>query len=120
MEKITTNSKPVDISGVSTLFKGISDSDISRTDGEMELLIHVGADCSILLPVNIESAGNLQLMKNQFGYCLKGSHSMLKLSAIPKDEYINYLSGIDINFMQVIDTKSLKEHFDSFLDIESL
>ena len=55
MEKITTNSKPVDISGVSTLFKGISDSDISRTDGEIELLI--GADCSILLPVNIESEG---------------------------------------------------------------
>lgn len=118
MEKITTHSKPVDISGVSTLFKGISDSDISRTDGEIELLI--GADCSILLPVNIESAGNLQLMKNQFGYCLRGSHSMLKLSAIPKDAYINYLSGIDINSMQVIDTKSLKEHFDSFLDIDSL
>lgn len=118
MEKITTNSKPVDIREVSTLFKGISDSDISRTDGEIELLI--GADCSILLPVNIESAGNLQLIKNQFGYCLRGSHLMLKLSAISKDAYINHLSGNDINSMQVIDTKSLKEQFDSFLDIESL
>lgn len=55
MEKITINSKPVYISGVSTLFKGISDSDISRTDGEIELLIVAG--CSILLPVNIESEG---------------------------------------------------------------
>ena len=53
-------------------------------------------------------------MKNQFGYCLRGSHSMLKLSAIPKDAYINHLSGIDINSMQVIDTKPLEEHFGIF------
>lgn len=79
----------VDISGESTLFKEISDSDMSRTKGEIEMLI--GADCSILLPVNIESAGNLQLMKNQFGYCLRGSHSMLKLSAIPKDAYTSII-----------------------------
>lgn len=45
---------------------------------------------------------------------------MLKLLVILKDVYINYLFGIDINFMQVIDIKFLKEYFDSFLDIESL
>lgn len=45
---------------------------------------------------------------------------MLKLSAIPKDAYINHLSRIDINSMQVIDTKPLEEHFGSFLDIENL
>jgi hypothetical protein len=32
MEKLTTNSKPVDVSGISTIFKGISESDIARTD----------------------------------------------------------------------------------------
>jgi hypothetical protein len=95
MEKLTTNSKPVDVSGISTIFKGISESDIARTDSDVELLI--GADCSKLLPVDIENAGNLQLMKNQFGYCLRGSHSMLKLSAIPKDAYINHISGTEIN-----------------------
>lgn len=45
---------------------------------------------------------------------------MLKLLVILKDVYINYLFGIDINFMQVIDIKFLEEYFGSFLDIENL
>jgi hypothetical protein len=53
-------------------------------------------------------------MKNKFGYCLRGSDLILKLSAIPKDAYINHLSGSEINSKQVIDTKSLKDHLDSF------
>jgi hypothetical protein len=115
---LKTNYRPVDVGGISTIFKGISASDIARTDSDVEPLI--GADCSKLLPVNIENAGNLQLMKNQFCYCLRGSHSMLKLSAFPKNAYINHLSATEMNSMQTIDTKSLTDHLDSFFTIESM
>ena len=118
MEKITTNSKPIDFSGISSLFKGISESDIYKTDGDIELLI--GAVCSKLQPVNIDSAENLQLMKNHFGYCLRGNHAMLRLLAIPQDASINHLSGIYINSIQIIDTISLKDFLNSFVGIESL
>ena len=118
MEQITANVCQVDLNGVSRLFKGISDSDICRPRGEIELLI--GSDCSVLLPMKIDSVGNLQLMKNQFGFCLRGSHSMLKISAVSHYACVNHLRGSELNSMRIVDTKTVKEDFDNFLNIESL
>ncbi|XP_062600980.1 uncharacterized protein LOC134262619 [Saccostrea cucullata] len=118
MEQITTNAGKVDVSGIAQLFNGITDSDIYRPCGEVNLLI--GSDCSVLLPTRVDGVGNLQLMKNQFGYCVRGSHSLIKISAMPNSFCINHLSGSELNSMHIMNTKSLKDQFDSFLDIESL
>ena len=116
METITANSLHVDLSGIPQLFKGISESDVHRPSGDVELLI--GSDCSMILPVKIDSVGNLQLLENQFGYCVRGSHSVLNISAVTRcHNSINHLSGIEINSMHILDTRSLKDRFDNFLDI---
>lgn len=68
MNKITADISKVNVHGVVKFFKGINEGDIARPEGKVDLLI--GADCCILLPGKIDQIGNLQLMRNQFGYCL--------------------------------------------------
>lgn len=75
MNKITAVISKVNVHGVVKFFKGINEGDIARSEGKVDLLI--GADCCILLPEKIDQIGNLQLMRNQFGYCLRGSHANL-------------------------------------------
>lgn len=42
-----------------------------RPVGKVELL--VGSDCCQLLPKVIKTVGNLQLLENHIGYCVRGS-----------------------------------------------
>ena len=46
--------------------------DIKRPEGKLELLI--GLDYATLLPQVVKSVENLQLCRNVFGYCTRGSH----------------------------------------------
>ncbi|VDH89663.1 Hypothetical predicted protein [Mytilus galloprovincialis] len=77
MEEVTAEVARVDMSRVEQLFKGINKNDIQRPTGQVDILI--GTDCCILMPNKEEQIGNLQLMRNQFGYCIRGSHPLLEV-----------------------------------------
>lgn len=77
IDEITADVSPVSMHGVAALFDNITEVDIQRPHGKLDILI--ATDCCRLLPEKVQEVGNLQLMKNQFGYCLRGSHPMIKL-----------------------------------------
>lgn len=70
---ISEISSPVTKVNVPLLAKvlGVKELDLARPSGKLEFL--VGADYACLIPVLVKTAGNLQFMKNQFGYCIRGS-----------------------------------------------
>ena len=69
----------VDVSQVVGLFEDVSLDNLERPDGNIELLI--GSDWCNLQPQVKQTVDNLQLMKNMFGYCLRGSHPCVKFIA---------------------------------------
>ena len=62
------------------LFKNVSASDLRRPVGRIDLLI--GTDYCMLLPIGIQQIDNLQLMKNQFGYCVRGCNERKQYSGV--------------------------------------
>ncbi|KAK3089754.1 hypothetical protein FSP39_006215 [Pinctada imbricata] len=120
IDEITANIAKVEISEVTQFFPKIKNSDIYRPYGKVHLL--VGSDCCAILPVKVDNVGNLQLLQNQFGYCLRGSHEKLQISATSNQIQINHFTGFssELNSVHVVDTETLQEKFDHFFDIESL
>ncbi|XP_062602451.1 uncharacterized protein LOC134264167 [Saccostrea cucullata] len=119
MNKITADISKVDVHGVVKFFKGIKEGDIVRPEGKVDLLI--GADCCILLPEKIDQIGNLQLMRNQFGYCIRGSHAKLHVPVTTESNLvcIHHTSGRIIEPIR-LNHESLKNAVDNFFDIEGL
>jgi len=68
---------PIPLHGIADLFENITELDIQRPHGKMDILI--ASDCCRMLPDKVQEVGYLQVMKNLFGYCLRGSHPMIKL-----------------------------------------
>ena len=75
IEDITAEVKKADFRRVGEIFRGVTEEDVRRPIGKVNLLI--GTDNCSILPDKVRESGNLQLMKNQFGYCLRGSHPKL-------------------------------------------
>jgi hypothetical protein len=119
MNKITADISKVDVHGVVRFFKGIKEGNILRPEGKVDLLI--GADCCILLPEKIDHIGNLQLMRNKFGYCIRGSHTKLQVPVTTESNLvcIHHTSGRIIEPKR-LNNESLKDAVDNFFDIESL
>ena len=75
MDEVSTNIEDSDVSKIIPLFSEVSLEDVRRPKGDIEHLI--GEDCCELLPNMVNQVGSLQLRKNQFGYCPRGSHHSL-------------------------------------------
>ena len=75
IEEISAEVEKIDTNNIATLFRNLTAEQIDRPSGKIKLLI--GLDWCKLMPIKIEEAGNLQLMQNQFGYCVRGSHPAL-------------------------------------------
>ncbi|CAC5362063.1 unnamed protein product [Mytilus coruscus] len=120
MEEVTAEVARVDMSRVDQLFKGINKNDIQRPTGQVDILI--GTDCCILMPNKEEQIGNLQLMRNQFGYCIRGSHPLLEVPKLSNHGIVRiyWASGkiIPLNDIHVLDRDSIKDKLDSLFDIE--
>ncbi|CAC5408838.1 unnamed protein product [Mytilus coruscus] len=120
MEEVTAEVARVDMSRVDQLFKGINKNDIQRPNGQVDILI--GTDCCILMPNKEEQIGNLQLMRNQFGYCIRGSHPLLEVPKLSNHGIVRiyWASGkiIPLNDIHVLDRDSIKDKLDSLFDIE--
>ena len=123
MNEVTADVGHVDIERVVKLFKSLKPSDIMRPIGKVDVLI--GTDCCTLLPDKVNQVGNLQLMKNQFGYCLRGSHPLLGLGPRLSNLMmlrIHHASGevLHVNHVGLKPATSLKVSLDRFFEIESL
>lgn len=99
IEEVTANLGFANVDHTASLFPGITKEYIRRPTGKVDMLI--GTDCCILLPDKVQEVEVLKLMKNQFGYCLRGKHESLGASSVHTGRSVrtHFTSGLksDIN-----------------------
>ena len=118
MMEITGKIESKDLTEVSSLFHGIGGKTIDRPSGSVDLLI--GTDCCTLLPNKVAQIDNLQLMKIQFGYCLRGSHPSFGPTSDNVCKIITSIGGIIKREDMVFIGTNADKMLESFLNIESL
>ncbi|XP_068203689.1 uncharacterized protein [Palaemon carinicauda] len=121
IEEITSEACKVDLTNIVLLFDDIRLSDVERPFGEIELL--VGSDWCTLMPQVKQSVGNLQLMQNMFGYCIRGSHPSIKFESSNNsfNVKVNQISSVvKVEEINVNNNEFLRMDLDKFFNIESL
>ncbi|XP_068229330.1 uncharacterized protein [Palaemon carinicauda] len=121
IEEITSEACKVDLINIVLLFDDIRLSDVERPFGEIELL--VGSDWCTLMPQVKQSVGNLQLMQNMFGYCIRGSHPSIKFESSNNsfNVKVNQISSVvKVEEINVNNNEFLRMDLDKFFNIESL
>ena len=81
----------------------------------------IGIDCCAILPQVVETVGNLQLLKNQFGYCIRGCHSTYdnKSPSIKQVKIVNGTASY-INNISVRTVTDLKKRLDDYFTVDNL
>ena len=104
------------------LFPEITPRDITRQQRKFEILINL--DCCDILPNKINQAGLLQLIKNQFGYCLRGSHRILvsqqSANHVVVKIHLSHGTSSLVNDLKPSVIKTLKHGLGLFFQIDSL
>ena len=118
MMEITGKIESKDLTEVSSLFHVLGGKTIDRPSGSVGLLI--GTDCCTLLPNKVAQIDNLQLMKNQFGYCLRGSHPSFGPTSDNVCKIITSIGGIIKREDVILIGTNVDKMLESFLNIESL
>ncbi|XP_068235508.1 uncharacterized protein [Palaemon carinicauda] len=121
IEEITSEACKVDLTNIVVLFDDIRLSDVQRPFGEIELL--VGSNWCTLMPQVKQSIGNLQLMQNIFGYCIRGSHPSIKFESSNNsfNVKVNQISSVvKVEEINVNNNEFLRMDLDKFFNIESL
>ena len=120
MSEITSTIIETNVDDVACLFDGISVEDIKRPISKIDILI--GTDACQILPIVYETKGNLQLMRNQFGFCLRGKHPSIK--TYKQDLNTNHviINHVEVNVNDVIieSNRGLKLSLDRFLSDDGL
>ena len=120
MEEITTEANKVNIAQLKRIFGLTPEISLFRPHGNVDMLI--GADCCCIMPQVVVSKDNLQLMRNQFGLCVRGYHPNLRVEGV--DAYtvrVNHVSVMtDINDMNFEPMKGFKEEIDNYFRIDHL
>ena len=114
MDEITSNVPKINIEAAGKIFDLSPSIKLTRPHGQVDLLI--GLDYCTLLPKVIKSVGNLQLMKNIFGYYIRGSHLLINESNSynAKIYHVNIIPVIDeVNFEF---TSPLKDNLDALFE----
>ena len=78
----------VNVNGIVQLFKNISEEDISRPSGTIDVLI--GYEYAAYHPQNEQTPGQLLLLKNRFGRCIGGTHPFIKETT--RSHMLDYIS----------------------------
>ena len=76
IERISLLIRPLLMSKVTDLFSNVTEEEIHRPIGEVDILI--GLDYAAFHPQIIDNIEHLVLLKNQFGKCISGRHPCLK------------------------------------------
>ncbi|KAK4316834.1 hypothetical protein Pmani_012035 [Petrolisthes manimaculis] len=120
MDEITSEVNPVHLGEVIHVLNVSPSLEISRPHGKVDVLI--GADNCNIIPITIKTVGNLQLMKGPFGYCVRGSHSGLKVKGTGYyTAQINHISlKTELDEMRGETYKTVKEELDTFLTMDHL
>ncbi|XP_063863037.1 uncharacterized protein LOC135102172 isoform X1 [Scylla paramamosain] len=120
IEEISAKINEFDVSGVKELFVGVSNHDINRPCGEIDMLI--GANYSELLPKVVQTNEGLQLLENPFGFSIRGRHSKTTASGSTTNHVIvrthKVSSSISLNEIKVEPTDKLKSQLDKFFALE--
>ena len=77
----------------------------------------------MLITSYVDEKGNLQLMKNPFGYCVRGYHPSLQVTSSTSNHIqIHVLESdqIERNEVSVLNSSKLSENIQQFLDMEGL
>lgn len=122
MNEISSRVKRIDTTKVPELFVGISQADVDRPAGEIDMLI--GVNYSELLPKVIQSNKGLQLLENQFGLSIRGKHEEITGRTSNTNHVLvrtHKLSGsITLNQIRSDSTDSLKNKLDQFFAVEEM
>ncbi|MPC55931.1 hypothetical protein E2C01_049879 [Portunus trituberculatus] len=76
MDDISAQVSVIDLSQLANIFPDTDMELMTRPSGRIDMLI--GIDYCELFPQVIRTEGKLQLLANNFGYCLRGSHPLLQ------------------------------------------
>ncbi|XP_045127294.1 uncharacterized protein LOC123513898 [Portunus trituberculatus] len=122
IESITSTVCKVDLTEVTKLFEGVSVTDLDMPEGDIDLLI--GTDWCNLMPEVISSVGTLQLMRSMFGYCIRGSHPLIKFHKPGSNVFGVRISHIacsrNLSELREEDNFKLKMNLEKFFEIEGL
>ena len=88
--KISSIIQPVNIQGVINLFHGITERDVKRPNGEIDVLIGYGYTNHH--PTLEQCNNNLVLLSNRYGKCIGGCHSALNEGTVSSIQSVNYAS----------------------------
>ena len=105
IDKVSTHLKPIDLSDVIKLFKNVSELELQRPEGEVDVL--VGFEYAGYHPVREQSVNNLLVLRNQFGVCMGGSHKLLqeKTRKVVQTVIIHHLRQVTVE--DFFETESL-------------
>ena len=96
IDKISTEVRGMNISGVMHLFKDVKKSEIQRPAGDIDVL--VGFEYARFHPVKEQTVDHLLLMSNRFGKCLAGCHQLLHeyTHKMVKHVVVNHLNRVNV------------------------
>ena len=117
IDSITTDSVGVDIKKIADILE-VDCNTIQRPKGRIDLLI--GLDYCSMLPNVVKSKGNLQLLHNSFGFCVRGVIGTSKLHQTCHITLkINHIScSINDNFVQ--NNFKLSNQIEDYFTLENL
>ncbi|XP_068203031.1 uncharacterized protein [Palaemon carinicauda] len=120
--EITAKIKKVDLSRVSELFEGISNLELNRPHGEIDMLI--GASYCEILPRVVETNKGLQLLENQFGFSIRGRPDEITNQVNTSNHVFVRIhklsSSVNLNEINIDPTENIKDQLDKFFAIEEM
>ena len=119
--EVSARIKKVDLSKMPELFEGISNSKVERPHGEIDMLI--GANYSELLLRVVQTNKGLQLLKNQFGFSIRGRHEENYGIRSNSGNHVlvrihKLSSSVNLNEISIESTDILKNKLDKLFAIE--
>lgn len=121
IEEISTEINNLDMSDIANIFNNITPDDIRRPDGPIDTLL--GIDHCELLPEVVQTQGKLQLLRNSFGYCVRGlqgdNHDGCKLGHVTVNT--NQIAvGIPVNDILTESSSDLGGKLNKFFAMENV
>ncbi len=117
MDAISANAPAVDVSNVPLIFSDIDVGALVRPSGQIDML--VGSDYCELLPHVIETKGKLQLLRNNFGYFLRGGHPLISTKVNEVAVVNKTVVNLEHSMVVVEKGENLKESLNKFFSLHT-
>ena len=105
IDKITNEIQSIGIGNVTKRFKNITREEIMRPTGEIDVLI--GYQYTAYHPEKEQASDHQLVLKNRFGRCIGGIHSMIQRATqrnlLIENTFVHHTTGITIaNFFDIV------------------